>query len=119
MKISNSMLDLLIDHIDGPVTMVFKTATIGDGVDNSQRRRAISTAVQSRLLAYVDRGMPTKTALTLSGRETMCEALAEMAERLLRAKFTPGFQPPAGLAIPSVSPDSASFCPEPDKSGDF
>lgn len=119
MKISNSMLDLLIDHIDGPVPMVFKSETIGDRVDNSQRRRAIISAVQSRFLVYVDHGMPTKTALTPLGRERMCEALADMAEMLLRAKFSPDFRPPPGLAIPSVSPDSASFCPAPDKSGDF
>lgn len=104
MLLSKRMLDLLIEHLDGPVHNVKKSNTMTAARDNHLRARAVYDAFAKGFIKYAAEANGD-TVLSDAGKRALCRDLAEMAETLLRAKFTPGFQPPPGLALPSVSPD--------------
>lgn len=103
--LTKRMLDLLIEHIDGPVHLIKKSPSLMTAArDNHIRARSIYDCFDRGFISYDSKHY---TILTAKGKEALCAALAEMAEILLRAKFE--IAPPPGLALPSVSADSEQF----------
>lgn len=113
MSLSKSMLDLLIEHIDGPIPFPPVANTMVGRQEAAARRKYIAAGISAGLLR---RDHNSKTAMTEDGRERLCRELAVMVEVLIRAKYLPDFKPAPDQAVPSVSLDSDHFNgPGPDK----
>lgn len=87
--LKSHILDLLIEHIDGPVRLVRKSTGLEDGMcaarDRHLRIRQIVQAARDGLIKLHPVVSPTHSMLTDLGRAKMCAALAAMADTLVRA----------------------------------
>jgi len=83
--ISAPIRDLLIEHIDGPVTLSAPAdETFGAQITHRNRRQNIMNALNAGLIEQI---APTQTAMTEKGREALCKMLGHWADVLSRAGF--------------------------------
>jgi hypothetical protein len=76
--LSTAMRDLLIDHIDGPV---------GLNVSDCHRYNRVRGAIAQGYLSWTGGVIrPKGTELTDRGKMALCQALAEWADALIKAR---------------------------------
>lgn len=80
-RMTVTMRDILIEHIDGPVQ--YRQAG-----ELSNRRNVIGSAIADKLLRF-ERLLkrPTHTVLTLKGREELCAVLGDWADAIVRSRI--------------------------------
>lgn len=104
--LSNSIRDLLIEHIDGPVPISagIIPGSMTEKTDLYLRGRALTNCFDRDYLVPDRRVSPTSTMLTEQGRAVLCEALADWADALSRANWDLEL----GGLIPEISPATKS-----------
>jgi hypothetical protein len=94
--------DLLISHIDGPVPL-YNGIQIGSIMEKTERYfrlRLLVKVVEFGWLAFDRKVSPEATLLTDKGKEILCQALADWADALTRARWEQpglGFVPETAL----------------------
>lgn len=81
--LTKQMLDLLIEHVNGPVPL-YRGIVIGSMTERSDRAHRMTSlreAHRKNLLTFDDKC----SVLTELGRNRLCATLAEIAETLVRA----------------------------------